>query len=537
MEKRLLTALILATCLLVTPTRTRAADASPNRFLSAPTYGITHFDSAQSDSFPFPVPTGTYHFELERFPQATRGPINIITLASTSPDYMWGVSSQGISYLDVSGQGLKEIARIQTNRTLSIDPGKLSLVLDRPFSNTDDLYKRLDEFWGVTDDNWRAIFQGSTYALVDKDNVLYVGSGSTVLAYGLADPNNPASGVRLLRSFDFAHSGALRYVVGGKTPAGRQTLMGLSLTYDGKLIALGHQGLAVLDRDMAGEPSVVRIGDDEAITNSMAVDAQGGIYVASDHSMYKLVWTGKTLSKDERDGAWSAPYDTGRQPPAVKLGTGTGSTPTLMGFGKDPDKLVVITDGADRMKLVAFWRDEIPAKFKQLPGTRSRRIAAQIPVTCGLDPKTEFIQTEQSVVVSGYGAFVVNNIRAQGADNRLVDVIGGGPLYPPPRGLQRFEWDSKKHVWVSVWSRPDVVATSMVPAMSSTSGIVLVNGYTPADGWEMTGLDWSTGKTVHRSIFGHDQRGNGAYAVIQFFPNGDALFNSIMGPIRIRYAK
>ena len=37
----------------------------------------------------------------------------------------------------------------------------------------------------------------------------------------------------------------------------------------------------------------------------------------------------------------------------------TGATPTLMGFGNDEDKLVVITDGAKRMKLVAFWRDAI----------------------------------------------------------------------------------------------------------------------------------------------------------------------------------
>jgi hypothetical protein len=32
----------------------------------------------------------------------------------------------------------------------------------------------------------------------------------------------------------------------------------------------------------------------------------------------------------------------------------------MMGFGDDPDKLVVITDGADRMNLVAFWCDQIP---------------------------------------------------------------------------------------------------------------------------------------------------------------------------------
>jgi hypothetical protein len=170
-----------------------------------------------------------------------------------------------------------------------------------------------------------------------------------------------------------------------------------------------------------------------------------------------------------------------------------------MGFGDDPDKLVVITDGADRMKLVAFWRDKIPEGFQQLPGTKSPHIAGQTPVTAGLKPLPEFIQSEQSVVVHGYGAFVVNNIRGKGSENRLVDVIAGGPIFDLPFGCERFEWDPKTHAWKSAWARNDVVSTSMVPTMSSKSGIVLVNGYTKQEGWEVTGMDWETGATVHRT--------------------------------------
>jgi hypothetical protein len=52
-------------------------------------------------------------------------------------------------------------------------------------------------------------------------------------------------------------------------------------------------------------------------------------------------------------------------------------------------------------------------------------------------------------------------------------------------------------------------------------------------GWELTGMDWNTGETVHRTIFGQDNLGNGAYALIQFLENGDLLFNSIGGPVRV----
>ena len=42
-------------------------------------------------------------------------------------------------------------------------------------------------------------------------------------------------------------------------------------------------------------------------------------------------------------------------------------------------------------------------------------------------------------------------------------------------------------------------------------------------------MDWDTGATVHRTIFGKSNYGNGAYAILQFLPNGDLLFNSLVG--------
>jgi hypothetical protein len=74
------------------------------------------------------------------------------------------------------------------------------------------------------------------------------------------------------------------------------------------------------------------------------------------------------------------PGDGGDWPPAIKAGTGTGSTPTLMGFGPGQDRLALITDGVNRMKLVAFWRDGIPADFKAVPNTSSRRVAGVLPI-------------------------------------------------------------------------------------------------------------------------------------------------------------
>ncbi|MCS3156088.1 hypothetical protein NXY07_00860 (plasmid) [Phocaeicola dorei] len=139
----------------------------------------------------------------------------------------------------------------------------------------------------------------------------------------------------------------------------------------------------------------------------------------------------------EHDGAWQAYYDGGPQAPCIKLGHGTGSTPTLMGFGQDKDKLVVITDGSKRMKLVAFWRDEIPSDAQQVAGY-DKRIAGVHEVTCGLGTSTEWIQSEQSVVVGGYDAFVVNNINVtnQEINDKIIGVIAIGPIVKGPQGLR-----------------------------------------------------------------------------------------------------
>lgn len=139
------------------------------------------------------------------------------------------------------------------------------------------------------------------------------------------------------------------------------------------------------------------------------------------------------LSNDPADGAWSSPYDTGDWMPTVKFGTGTGATPKLMGFGKGDDRLVVIADGADRMKRVAFWRDQVPAALTQQPGTKSNRIAGQLAVTADLPLSTKYIQSEQSVVGKGYSAFVVNNIAEHGETDKLVDVLSLGPINKPSR--------------------------------------------------------------------------------------------------------
>ncbi len=503
-----------------------------NPYLAADKYAITHLDPGQSDNFPDPVPHGTFHVDPTQMPRVPGGPVNIMTLASPDSKYMWVSSTSGVRYVDVSDGQFKELAGLDApGVSPPISSQALDKVLGQRFTDIGGIQAAIARDWSGA--NWQRLVNG-VYSLVDKDNhVFYVNQNAELFVFGLKNKDKPGDGIETIAHRDFKPLlGATKTSLG--TP---ETIVGVAMTYDGHLLVLGSRSLFVLPRDLSGDPQQFRTGADETVSNSMAVDPDGGIYFASDKIMRKVVWKNGTLSTADTDGAWSSPYDSGRQPPAVKFGTGTGSTPTLMGFDHGSDELVVITDGSDHMKLVAFWRNKIPGDFQRKPGTKSNRIADQIQVTAGLtDPLPEFIQSEQSVVVNGYGAFVVQNIGPGGAPDRLVDVLANGPVFEPPHGMQRFEWDPQGHSWSSVWARGDVVSTSMVPAVSSKSGIVFVNGYTKTNGWELTGLDWKTGETVHRTIFGQSNLGNGAYAIVEALPNGDLLFNSVGGPLRARIA-
>lgn len=506
--------------------------SAANPYLSAAKYGITHIDSAQSDSFDDPIPRGTFHLDPTQLARVPGGPVNIITLASTHPDYRWVSSSSGVRYVDVSNGGFKQVAALDAPGVQPISTQQLDAVLNQQFTDVGQIEAAIGDHWAGA--NWQRISNG-VYSLVDRDNfVYYVTQQSEIIKFALKNAERPEDGITIASRIDFKP-----YLTGNITSLGiPENIVGTSMTYDGHLLVLSTGSLSVIDRDLSAPLQQIKFGDGETVSNSMAVDQDNGIYVASDKLMRKIVWTGSQLSQDEADGAWLSAYDTGRQPPTIKFGSGTGSTPTLMGFTKDDDELVVITDGSDHMKLVAFWRNQIPEGFQQKPGTKSNRIADQIDVAAGLpDPLPEFIQSEQSVVVSERGAFVVNNIGAGDTPDRLVDVLASGPVSPPPHGVQRFTWDPTDHRWTSAWARGDVVSTSMVPAVSATSGVVFLNGYSKADGWEVTGLDWQTGETVHRTIFGQSNLGNGAYALIEGLPNGDLLFNSVGGPLRATIAK
>ena len=523
---------LLGSLLLGSAASAQATEPFPNPHLSAAVYGMTHFDSSQSDAIPYAVPRSKFKVDLTQLKPILGGPQNNMTYASTTPGFMWSVSTDRVAYVDARDGRWNSLAEISLPGVLRRSPEQLQRLVAQQYTSVDEASVLIKEVLGP---NPGVVMPAGVYSLVDADNIVWSNAGTWVNGIGLKDPANPSAGLEVKHRIDFSK-------VFEPDQLGEHKflhLVGMNMTWDGHLVIGSTNAIAVMDRSMKEKTQRYTIPAGQFLTNSFATEGNN-IYVATGSKiarkpgmMMKLVWTGQSISDDESKGAWRAEYNGGDWPPAIKAGTGTGSTPTLMGFGPSEDRLVLITDGANRMNLVAFWRDAIPADFKALPHVSSRRVAGVLPITAGLPVDTPWVQSEQSVVVSGQGAFVVNNVVKHGHPDKIIDVFTLGPVNPAPKGVERVRWDSASRALSSVWVRGDVVSVSMVPITSSASGVAYVNGFDPIEGWNVTGLDWETGNTVFETKFGLGNEGNGAYAIVQFLPDGDLLFNSVWGPYRV----
>jgi hypothetical protein len=318
-------------------------------------------------------------------------------------------------------------------------------------------------------------------------------------------------------------------------------MMGVNMTYDGWLIvATEHGYMAAIKRDFS-DYKLIRLQHSQGaenkatrdtgygwIRNAFAIDKDGGIYIASQDHMHKVVWTGDELTTDEAAGAWAVRYKN-------SWTHGTGATPSLMGFG-DEDPFVVITDGEPQMNMVLFWRNAIPADWQQLPDAPERRIAGQLPVTMD-DPELTEIQSEQSVVVAGYGALVVNNkprnipwYLPERAASLLISYLGSNPQHQP-YGVQKFVWNPQLRQLEYAWVNKQVSSPSCVPMVSVGSDTAYLIGARDNQ-WTLEAINWQTGESrFHHTIGG--QRYNVLFAGTLIDEDGRIHYGTPWGRVRL----
>lgn len=501
-----------------------------NPFLAASNCAIGHCSPAQQDSYAAPGPLGPTRALLPS--EMDFAPLGQLHMApAISGPYPNGRRV-------IWSNGVDRIAKVDYDSFEVLDeyffPGR-----DRTSREDGEKYlERINAHHDGIRGVWNAFRYTSTlggmagiYTLLDVDHNYYIGAtDGTLNAYAEVDPADPASSIVLARSFRLPDP-----VTG--------TMVGMNMTYDGWLIvATEHGWVVAISRDFKQHHTIQlrhaeqrQDGADDSfgwIRNGFAVDSEGGIFIASQDHLHKVVWTGSDLTIDESRGAWTAGY-----PNAT--GQGTGATPTLMGFGAEEDHLVVISDGEEVMNVTVFWRDGIPANWSGLDEEPERRIAGRARADLG-DATLKSFQTEQSQVVAGQGVLVVNNTPR----NRpwylpessrldfliLIGLMGSNPEHQP-FGVQKFEWDSGERSFDSAWVNREISSPNGVPGVSIGSGMAYLVG-AREDRWTLEGLDWKTGESRFHWMMG-DQRYNGLGSALVLDEQGRVHFGGTWGRVRL----
>lgn len=362
------------------------------------------------------------------------------------------------------------------------------------------------------------------YNLFDKDGYHYCVFGGTKVLKCF-DDNDPKAPLCIVAS---------KNVVEDLPPDVAKSvsrIIGLAMTYDGYLAAAAPGAALILDRNL-NVRSFVGFGD-EAVDNSICIDEKGGVYVVTSKRMLRLAWTGEKLSTSESDGAWESPYESMDPAKAMAMGAisrGSGTTPSLMGFGEDPDKLIVIADAAEAgTNLVAFWRDKIPDDFKQKPGTLSRRIADQIQIDISK------LTIEPSPNVLGYGVAVINGSYPEpfpqpGPPNQFT----AGITRKAPLGVQKFTWEPEAKKFEKAWINMEVDNSDiMVPVVSAATNMIYCASKVDGN-YAYVGLDWTTGAKKQTWLFPDDSRKwNALGGITTILEDGDLLIGGAFAIKRV----
>ena len=449
-----------------------------NPTLSGPWWGASHRSSYAQASSPFPGPVDddatARHVALPGIP---------IQLQFTPPDAQGTVAVWG------------SLINTQDSRAVvKLDHGTGELVdLYLPAEREDD--PPPPATGGIT----------GAYNLLDADGRFLVGRQRSIEVYEDAVAGDHRSPIALARRFELPDRALCR---------ADDVVAGMTMTYDGHVAFVTEQGMVgvvprqpdrmadaavvvhAINGDACADPSVP-VEDLELVSNSLAADEDGGIYVVTSAQVHRIDWD---VATGALTPAWSTAYGVGATDSAIRLGAGSGSTPSLMGTGPDDDRFVVITDGQDVMHLVLLWRDDVPDGWEPVAPGADPRIACQVPVTFG-DPAAERTLSEQSVLVSGYATFHVSDLLADesafaGLDPDTANALAaleGGDRDQAPHGAERIDWDPEARTCRSVWANPDVSIPNGIPTLSRATG--LVYGIGQRDGvWGVTGLDADTGE-------------------------------------------
>ena len=491
-------------------------------------YPTVHYNPAQTDAITLPIWKGDSKIEPSQV-QWLPGVTTIGTVQRTYPDGEKAIVFSGgnrIGKIRITGGLMSMIDEvlIPGYEDKSISTTEIRTIVKEMQANKSDEKRYLESFKRFLEKTGQssATLGNGVYTLMDKDGYYYAGWGTSVYKVGDVRKNGVYSPLEIVKSFD------LRDGLPEDQRDKISRVFGFAMTYDG-YIAVAMPGIiAITDRNFENMQYILLEG--EAVDNGISVDDKGGIYCVTSKYMRKVVWDGKKLSDKEADGAWKSPYDYVPNPKAFSRGS--GNTPTLMGFGDDKDKLVIVADAGDDIKVLAFWRDEIPEGFKQKPGTKSRRIADQLPLKIKVPATIEW-----SPHVYGYGVMLMASAwpnpvkQPDGKVAVFESALTAGVTREAPAGAEKWSWNEETDSFKSDWTTNMPLQWALFPVSSKSNTVTLTqlkNGV-----YSLVHVDWDTGKEVGKIMLGDDPIFNTAGGFFIPLSDEDIYITGVFGPVLI----
>ncbi|NJM79606.1 MAG: T9SS type A sorting domain-containing protein [Flavobacterium sp.] len=250
--------------------------------------------------------------------------------------------------------------------------------------------------------------------------------------------------------------------------------------------------------------------------NNFAVDEDNSIYIVTTKKMIKLKWNNPNITIE-----WTAPYDFVGNGPTSLLAKGSGTTPTLIGWGAGNDKLVVVADGHSPNNMVAFWRDNIvPSDWNGIAG-QDIRVAGIRNLTGFQNLNNGFQSIENSICANGYEMAVAQYNGFTYSCNNA-------------KGVVKCKWDTVLNSLDLVWNNANLNFNNAL-TYSRDSNLVYGNGKEADCNYYFYGLDWNTGNVVIRKLLGSTEDYNDQGCNISINDNNSLVEPTATGFIQIKY--
>lgn len=312
---------------------------------------------------------------------------------------------------------------------------------------------------------------------VNPDNNKY----SQLFKFSDADVNDPYSDIVVLDTFDFGNYGINRVNM-------------YTLNYDGQIIWYSEKDpdneiayAGVIDQQFNLLDTLVfsTLPNERVNHNSISVDENNSFYIVTSHRLIQFAWDGTEVSI-----GWQALYDFVDDGPTGNFAYGSGTTPTLMGWGAGQDQLVVVADGHAQNHLVAFWR-ELPDGWSGISGM-PLHFADSISIPNAQSFSNLFQSIENSPTAYGYDIAIAqfNGFLGYNCTNL--------------KGVQKFRWDTLSDQFTLQWTN-DQVNMNGVLAYSTGSALVYGTGKEEDCMYYYYGLDWETGALSLRIPLGAEE--------------------------------